>query len=174
MSTLNPVEIESIEDSYISWTKTEKSQDSMKNSSTPLPTIPTESNFQPEHHELKKQSIILQDTQVPQEARDKLSSILDNEFDIIVSMSSTDVGRTSLLKMGIPTTGPPIAWKPYLIALKHQNFIDKEIHSLEDVGCTSESLSTWAALVIIVPKKPDSLHPQKSAVSLNFRLPFIT
>ena len=45
IGTLNPVEIESIEVNNISWTTAEKSQDSMKDSSTELPTIPLGSNF---------------------------------------------------------------------------------------------------------------------------------
>ena len=40
---------------------------------------------------------------------DTLSSLPETEFDSIVSKSFTDVERTNLFKMDIPTTGPPIA-----------------------------------------------------------------
>ena len=63
---LNPAEVESTEIINISCMKTERSQDDMRNSSTELPTIPPESSFQPEYNELKKQSLILQDTHVLQ------------------------------------------------------------------------------------------------------------
>ena len=126
-STLNPIEIESTKVSYISWTKKEKSQADIRNSPTELPTIPPPSSFQPEHDILKRQSVILQETQVPQEAEDNLSSLLENEFDSILSISSTEVGRTNLFKMDIPTMEPPRAHKPYPISPKYQNFIDEEI-----------------------------------------------
>ena len=89
----------------------------------------------------QRQSIILQDVQVPQEARDKLSFLLENEFDNIIFKSSTDVGRIYLFEMDIPTKGPPVAEKPYPIHLKSQKSIDEEIHSLEDACCISKSLS---------------------------------
>ena len=53
-SILNPSETKSTKVSNISWTKIEKSQDSITNSSTELPTIPPESSFQPEHNESKR------------------------------------------------------------------------------------------------------------------------
>ena len=59
--TLNQIEIESTEVSNISWTKTEKSQDDIRNSPTELQTIPLETNFKPEHDISKRQSVILQD-----------------------------------------------------------------------------------------------------------------
>ena len=61
---LNPIETESTEVSNISWTKTEKTQDGIRNSPTELPTITPESSFQPEHYRLKRQSAILEDMQV--------------------------------------------------------------------------------------------------------------
>ena len=57
--------------------------------------------------------------------------------------------------MDITTAAPPIAQKTYPIPPKYQKFIHKEIHLLEDTGLISKSLSLWASLVIIVPKKPD-------------------
>ena len=76
--------------------------------------MPPELSFQPEQNN-SKQSIILQDAQIPQEAKDKLSSLLEKDYHSIVSKSSMDVGRTNLFQMDIPTTGPPIACKPYPI-----------------------------------------------------------
>ena len=75
-----------------------------------------------------------------------------------------DVGRTNLFQ--IPTTGPPIAHKPYPIPLKYQKFMDEEIRLLENAGCISKSLCPWATPVIIAPKKPDPLNPQKQQLHL--------
>ena len=165
-STMNPVEIASTEVSNISWTTTEKSQDNIRNSPTELPTIPSESSFQLKCKNLKRHSVILQDTQVPQEAREKLSSLLKNELDIIISKPSTNVGRMNLFGMDIQTTGSPIACKSYPILLKYQKLIGEEKWLLENIGCSSKSLFLWAAPVIIFPKKQDPSHPKKQQLHL--------
>ena len=105
--------------------------------SNELPIIPPQSTFQSEPSNHNRQSVILEDAQVPHEAPYKLSSLLQNKFDSIVTNSTTDVGRTNLFYIAIPTTGPPIAHKPYSIPLKYQKFIDEEIWILESAGCIS-------------------------------------
>ena len=50
----------------------------------------------------------------------------------------------------------------YPILLKYQKISDEQIIKLlENAGCTSKSLSTWATPVIIVSKKPEPLNPQQ-------------
>ena len=80
-------------------------------------------------------------------------------------------GRTNLFQMDIPTTGPPIAHKPYPILPKYQKFTDKEIQLLENAGCISKSFSLWVAPVIKVPKNPDPLNPQITTAASSLRLP---
>ena len=82
--------------------------------------------------------ILLQDAQIPKEVKDKLSSLLEKDYNSIVSNLLMDVGRTNLFQMDIQTAGPPIACKPYPIPLKYQKFIDEEIGVLENAGCISE------------------------------------
>ena len=92
-----------------------------------LPTIPPQSSFQPGPDTQNKQSIVQEDTQVPQEAQDQLSTVLQDRFDLIALKSPTDVGRSNLLEMDIPTTRAPIAHKFYPIPLKYQKFIDNKM-----------------------------------------------
>ena len=87
--------------------------------------------------------------------------MLNNQFTCIISMSPTDFGRNNLVEMDLPTTGPPVATKPYTIPLKHKSFIDKEIKLLEDTRCISKSLSDWAFPIYIMMKKPDPGQPHK-------------
>ena len=70
----------------------------------------SESCFQPEHSNTK-QSVVLQDAQIPQEAKGKLSSLLEGHYNNNVSKSPMDVGRKNLFQMDIPTAGLPIACK---------------------------------------------------------------
>ena len=68
--------------------------------------------------------------------------------------------------MDIPTAGLPIACKPYQIPLKYQRLVNEKIRLLGNAGCMFLSLSPWTAPVIIVPKRPDPLIPQKQKLHL--------
>ena len=68
--------------------------------------------------------------------------------------------------MDVPTTGPPITSKLYPITLKYQKLTDEEIWLLESSGSISKSLSPWATQVVIIPKKPDPLNPEKQQLHL--------
>ena len=92
-----------------------------------LPAILLQSNFQPKPSNHIRESMILEDAQVPKEAQDKLSSLLQTKFDSIVSNLSNDMRRSNLFEMDIPTTGPPTAHKPYPILLTYQKFVDEGI-----------------------------------------------
>ena len=49
----------------------------------------------------------------------ELQHLLEGKFSSIVSKSATDIGRTNLIELDIPTEGPPIACKPYSVLLKY-------------------------------------------------------
>ena len=115
-----------------------------------LPVFPDHSSFQTHAHDNKKSPIQLQDTNIPPEIQHKLNTMLNNEFTCIISKSSTDFERTNLVEMDLPTTGSPVAMKPYTIPLKYKSFIDEEIKLLEDASCISKSLSDWASPICIV------------------------
>ena len=92
--------------------------------------------------------------------------MLNSKFTGIISKSPTDFGRTNLIEMGLPTTGPPVSTKPYTIPLKNKSFVDEEIKLLEDAGCISKSLSDWASPICIMKKKPDPSQPHKPQLQM--------
>ena len=114
-----------------------------------LSIFPENSNVKIHASDSSKSAVMLQDAAIPQAAREKLNHMINNQFACIMSDSSTDFGRTNLVEMDLPTTGPPIASKPYTIPLKYRSFVDKEIKLLEDAGCISKSLSDWASPICI-------------------------
>ena len=126
-----------------------------------LPAFPEHSNSQIHDKDNSKPATMLQDVDFPQGIRDKLNHMINTQFACIVSQSSTDFGRTNLVEMDFPTTGLPVASKPYTIPLKYKSFIDKEINLLEGAGCISKSLSNWASPICIIKKKPDPSQPNK-------------
>ena len=106
------------------------------------------------------ESIILKDAEVPPEARESFEELCD-EFADIFSKDSSDLGKTPLLKMDILTgDSPPVSQKPYTLALKHVQWVQEEIETLEKAGVIVQSVSPWASPIVIVPKKtaPGS-HP---------------
>ena len=95
------------------------------------------------------------DADVLEEALSKLQQLLEVKYNAIISKSATDIGRTNLIELDIPTEGPPIASKPYSVPLKYQDFVHQEIKQLEEAGIISHSMSNWASLILVMPKKPD-------------------
>ena len=122
-----------------------------------LQVFPEQSNFQTHAHDDNKPPIRLQYVNVPPLIQNKLNAMLNNKFTCIISKSPTDFGRTNLVEMDLPTTGPPVETKPYTIPLKYKSFMADEIKHPEDAGCISKSLSDWVSPICIV-KKPDPVN----------------
>ena len=87
--------------------------------------------------------------------------MLTSTFTGIISKSPADFGRTNLIEMDLPSTGPPVSTKPYTIPLKYKSFVNDEIKLLKDAGCISKSLNDWASLICIMKKKQDPCQPNK-------------
>ena len=126
-----------------------------------LPVFPDHSSFKTHAYDTSKSPIQLQDVNVLPVIQHKLNTMLNNEFICIISKCPTDFQRTNLVEMDLPTTGPPIAMKPYTIPLKYKSFVDEEIKVLEDARCISKSLSNWASPICIVKKMPNPGQPNK-------------
>ena len=90
---------------------------------------------------IASQPLCCKHADIPQTARHKLNHMINNQFACIVSKSSADFGRSNLVEMELPTTGLPVASKPYTIPLKYKSFVDEEIKLLGDAGCISKSIS---------------------------------
>ena len=63
---------------------------------------------------------------------------------------------------------PPIASKPYTLSLKHYDWVQKEIITLERAGIITKSISPWASLVVIVPKKSAPGEPPQRRMCVDF------
>ena len=97
--------------------------------------------------------VLLEDKNISpkmQEVFDKLCE----KYDDIISKNSGDIGKTMLVEMEIDTGNhPPIASKPYTLPIKHYEWVQREIETLEKAGIIERSMSPWASPVVIVPKK---------------------
>ena len=64
---------------------------------------------------------------------------------------------------------PPVSSRPYTLPLKHYEWVQKEIESLECVGVITKSISPWASPIVIVPKKLAPREPPKRRLCVDFR-----
>ena len=63
--------------------------------------------------------ISMPNADVLEEALSKLQHLLEVKDNANISKSATDIGRTNLIQLDIPTEDPPIASKPYSVPLKY-------------------------------------------------------
>ena len=116
-------------------------------------------NLQNEADKKDHQRVKTLEAYIPQEAKEKLSTILKGKYNDIVSKSATYIGRTNLIELDIPTEGPCISSQPYSIPLKYREFVDEDIQQLDDAGIIPRSMSDWASPILVVPKKPTPQDP---------------
>ena len=80
--------------------------------------------------------------------------LLCEEFEDIFSKSSSDIGKTPLITMDIDTgDSPPVCQRPYNLPLKHREWVQKELETLEKAGVIVRSISPWASPIVVVPKR---------------------
>ena len=84
--------------------------------------------------------------------------------------SNEDIGRTKLVKMDIDMgDSPPVSSRLYTLLLKHYEWVQREIKSLEHAGVITKSMSKWASPIVVVPKKSAPGEPRKRRLCVNFR-----
>ena len=64
---------------------------------------------------------------------------------------------------------PPICQKPYTLALKHYEWVQKEVVQLEWTRIITRSVSPWASPIVIVPKKSAPDEPPRRHMCINFQ-----
>ena len=64
---------------------------------------------------------------------------------------------------------PPICQKPYTLALKHYEWVQKEVDQLEQTGIITRSVSPWASPIVIVLKKSAPDKPPRRCMCINFQ-----
>ena len=112
----------------------------------------------------------LQDAEVTEKYREKFK-LLCQEFEDIFSKDSTDIGRTPLITMDIDTgDSPPICQRPYNLPLKHREWVQKELETLERAGVIVRSILPWASPIVVVPKKTEPGEPPRRRLCVDYRV----
>ena len=96
--------------------------------------------------------IQLQDVDIAKKHKEQFKQLC-KEFEDIFSKDSTDIGKTPLITVDIDTgDSPPVCQKPYNLPLKHREWVQKELETLEKAGVIVRSISPWAGPIVVVPK----------------------
>ena len=114
----------------------------------------------------------LEDQVITEKTKVQFDELCD-QFKDIISQGSDDIGKTLLVEMDIDTgDSPPIASKPYTLALKHFDWVKKEITTLEHARIITKSISPWASPVVIVPKKSAPGEPPQRRMCVDTLLTY--
>ena len=135
-----------------------------------LPEIPSNTAFicspadVPGHRKVH-----LQDKEVSADIHQSFEELCE-EYGQAFSKHNKDIGRTKLVKMDIDTgDSPPVSSRPYTLSLKHYEWVQREIESLEWAGVITKSMSKWASPIVIVPKSSAPREPPKRRLCIDLR-----
>ena len=111
----------------------------------------------------------LQDKDITTDIRQKFKELCDKYGEAFFK-NNENIGRTKLVKMDIDTGDSPlVSSRPYKLPLKHYEWVQREIESLEWAGVITKSMSKWASPIVIVPKKSVPGEPPKRRLCIDFR-----
>ena len=65
---------------------------------------------------------------------------------------------------------PPVCQRPYNLPLKHIDWVQKDLDTLEKVGVITRSVSLWASPIVIVPKRTVPGEPPKKRLCVDYRV----
>ena len=112
----------------------------------------------------------LQDAEVLNKYKIEFEKLCE-EYNDIFSKDSSDIGKTPLITMEIETgDSPPVCQRPYNLPLKHIDWVQKELNTLEKAGVITRSVSPWASPIVIVPKRTALGDPPKKRLCVDYRV----
>ena len=114
----------------------------------------------------------LQDAEVLDKYKEEFEKLCE-EYNDIFSKDSSDIGKTPLITMEIETgDSPPVCQRPYNLPLKHIDWVQKELDTLEKARTTriTRSVSPWASPIVIVPKRTALGEPPKKRLCVDYRV----
>ena len=131
--------------------------------------VPLKSDFLCSPAEVSKHRKVKLKSKLTEEDTAQKFDELCDRFPEIFLKSNKDIGKTNLITMDIYTEDhPPICQKPYTLALKHYEWVQKEVEQLERAGIITRSVSPWASPIVIVPKKLAPDEPPRRRMCINF------
>ena len=146
------------------WSDPVESDEEEENTKIPLEkkfiTSPAEVNTH--------RKVNLQDAEVSVKYR-KQFKLLCQEFEDVFSKDSTDICKAPLMDIDTGHS-PPVCQKPYNLPLKHREWVQKELETLEKAGVIVRSISPWASPIVVVSKKTEPGEPPRRRLCVDYRV----
>ena len=109
----------------------------------------------------------LQDAEVLDKYKKEFEELCE-KYNNIFSKDSSDIGKTPLITMEIKTGDSPlVCQRPYNLPLKHVDWVQKELDTLEKAGVITISVSPWASPIVIVQALGE---PPKKRLCVDYRV----
>ena len=106
----------------------------------------------------------LQDAEVLEHYKKEFKELC-KEYDDIFSKDSSNTGKTPLITVEIESGDSPlVCQRPYNLPLKHIDWVQKELDTLEKAGVITRSVSPWASPILIVSKRTAGRTSQKETL----------
>ena len=113
--------------------------------------------------------VILENKNISSKTKTAFEQLCE-KYDEVISKNSGNIGKTMLIEMEIDTGNhPPVASKPYTLPLKHYEWVQHKIETLERAGIIERSISPWATPVVIAPKKSAPGEPPRRRMCVDYR-----
>ena len=111
----------------------------------------------------------LQDADIKPTTRSAFDELCER-YPKVFSKGNEDIGRTQLITMDIDTgDNPLVSSHQYTLALKHHQWVQEEIETLECAGVITKSMSPWASPIVVVPKISQPGESPKKRLCIDFR-----
>ena len=135
-----------------------------------LPAVPIDNAFLTSPADIPgPRKVDLQDADIKPTTRSAFDGLCE-KYPTIFSRGNEDIGRTQLITMDIDMgDSPSVSSGPYTLALKHHQWVQSEIETLERAGVITKSMSPWASPIVVVPKKSQHGEPPKKRLCIDFR-----
>ena len=133
-----------------------------------LPAVPIDNAFLTSPADIPgPRKVDLQDADIKPTTRSAFDELCER-YPTIFSRGIKDIGRTHYNghRHG---RKPPVSFRPYTLALKHHQWVQDEIETLERAGVITKSMSPWASPIVVVPKKSQHGEPPKKRLCIDFR-----
>ena len=111
----------------------------------------------------------LQDKDITTNIKQKFEELCE-QYGEAFSKNNEDISRTKLVKMDIDTgDSPPVSSRLYTLPLKHNEWVQRDLESLEHAGVITKSMFKWASPIVVVPKKSAPGKSPKRRLCVDFR-----
>ena len=134
-----------------------------------LPAVPIDNAFLTSPADIPGPTKVnLQDADIKPTTRSAFDELCER-YPTIFSRGNKDIGRTQLITMDIDMgDSPPVSSRPYTLALKHHQWVQDEIETLERAGVITKSMSPWASPIVVVPKKISTWGASEKEIMYRF------